>query len=163
MATVVYALFDSAEAAARAETTVRAEHGRGGSCVLQSFDRAPLDGNILPEGATEFGRNLVIAMLAGAAFMSVAGGIVGGLDLLLGMGVGMGIALGFVTGLLMGLVGAMQAGTRIPKPVLRALEPRLARGCILLIVEPVRAQDCDAVVTTLEQLGPSEFGTCGGM
>ena len=158
MADVVYALYDSKSEATAAETAVRREHSRGGACTVQSFDRAPIDGNVLPEGATEFGRNVFISMAAGAAFMTIAGGIAGAMDLLLGMGVGLGIALGFVTGLLMGLVGAMQAGTRIPKRSLRELQTRLVDGRVLVIVEPAGKHDLDAVSDTLERFSPRELG-----
>jgi ABC-type dipeptide/oligopeptide/nickel transport system permease subunit len=159
MALVVYALFDRASVASTAELAVRSEHGRGGAGLVQSFDRGPLDGNGLPDGATEFGRNLAIAMLAGAAFMGIAGGIAGALDLLLGMGVGLGIALGFVTGLLMGLVGAMQAGTRIPKRELRELQSRITEGRVLIVVEAARKSDVALVCDTLERFEPCELGT----
>lgn len=159
MATVVYALYDSAKAGGEAETAVRREHSRAGACTVQSFARAPIDGTMLPEGATEFGRNLFISMGAGAVVMTIAGAIAGAFDLLLGMGIAMGVALGFVTGLLMGLVGAMQAGTRMLKPVLREVEARLVDGRVLVVVEPATKADLDAVADTLERYAPRELGT----
>jgi hypothetical protein len=159
VALVVYALFDSAHAANEAETAVRREHSRGGACTVQTFARAPIDGTMLPEGATEFGRNLFISMGAGAVVMTIAGAIAGAFDLLLGMGIGMGIALGFVTGLLMGLVGGMQAGTRMLKPALRSVEARLVDDRVLVIVEPATKSDLDAVADTLERYEPRELGT----
>jgi len=163
LATVVYALFDSARSAAVAEASVRSEFGRAGACTIQAFDRAPIDGTNLPDGATEFGRNLLIAMGAGGLVMTIAGGIAGAFDLLLGMGVGLGLGLGLVTGLLMGLVGAMQAGTRIPKPELRALETRLGQGRVLVVVEPASNADKAGVIEVLERSEPCELGTCSGM
>lgn len=158
MALVVYALFDSASEATVAEQAVRKEHGKGGACVVNSYDHGPLDGTGLPEGATEFGRNVAIAMLAGAGFMAVAGGIAGAMDLLLGMGVGMGVMLGLVTGLLMGLVGAMQAGTRIPKRAIRELAARLVDGRVLVIVEVSSQREVPRVIETLERFDPRELG-----
>ncbi len=163
MATVVYALFDTARTAAAAETAVRSEFGRAGACTIQTFDRTPIDGTNLPDGATEFGRNLLIAMGAGGLVMTIAGGVAGALDLLLGMGVALGLGLGCVTGLLMGLVGAMQAGTRIPKRELRELEPRIGGGRVLVVVEPASKADGDGVIEALERFEPRELGTCGGM
>ena len=105
------------------------------------------------------GRNIAIAMVAGGVFMAVAGGLAGAFDLMLGMGIGMGVGLGFVTGLLMGLVGAMQAGTRIPKPALRALEARLAAGGAILVVE-LDAAKLDAATELLEEHGAVAVETC---
>jgi hypothetical protein len=159
---VVYALLEDAAAAAAAEASMRSTFGRGGAAVVQLHTRAPLDANQLPEGATEFGRNIVMAMLGGGAFMAAAGGIVGALDLMLGLGVGLGIALGCVTGLLMGLVGAMQAGTRVAKPQLRALEPRLAAGATLLLVEVEGRDEAAQVLEQLQHHHPAELDVLRG-
>lgn len=155
---VLVALFERSDAAVAAEAAL-APLTRGGAGLTQRHGRAPLDANILPEGATEFGRNIAIAMVAGGVFMAVAGGLAGAFDLMLGMGIGMGIGLGFVTGLLMGLVGAMQAGTRIPKPALRALEARLAPGGSILVVE-LDAAKLDAAAELLEEQGAAAVETC---
>lgn len=149
---VVCAWFDSPDAARACEVEIRAAHGRGGRCLTQVHDRRPLDSNSLPELATEFARNIAVAMVAGGLFMATAGAIAGAFDLMLGMTVGMGIVLGFITGLLMGLVGAMQAGTRSAKPGLRALEARLEHGGAIVVVE-LDAANVDDVVTLLETHG----------
>jgi hypothetical protein len=158
---VVYALLDG-PAAVAAEAELRREQAGGHLVVAQLHTRAPLDGNLLPEGATEFGRNLAISMVAGAVVMSVAGAVAGAMDLMLGMGVGMGLALGFVTGLLMGLVGAMQAGTRIAKAPLRALEPRLTDGRALLVIEVAGQPEARRVVEVIERHDPIELDAIGG-
>lgn len=149
---VVCAWFETPEAARTAEAATREAHGRGGACLTQIYARRPIDGNALPEPATEFGRNIAVAMVAGGLFMATAGGIAGALDLMLGMTVAMGLGLGFVTGLLMGLVGSMQAGTRRAKPGLRALEARLAGGGAIVVVE-LDAREVDDVTTLLESHG----------
>lgn len=160
VAVVVYALFENPEAAAEAEADVLREHpGRGPRLVQRHTQQ--IDGNILPDRATEYGRNLLLAMGLGAVFMAAAGGIAGALDVMLGMGVGLGIGLGFITGLLMGLVGAMQAGTRIAKPPLRALEPRLRGGHVLLVVE-AEPSESKAMLATLDRHGPVELDVLGG-
>lgn len=159
MPAVVYALFDASDRASAAAESLQRSHGRGGAVTVQLHGKAPLDGNLLPEGATEFGRNIVIAMAAGGVFMAVAGALAGAFDLLLGMTVAMGIGLGGVTGVLMGLVGAMQAGTRIPKRELRELEPRLREGCSLLVVEFDRKDTAQAAFDDLEPFGPIDAGT----
>ncbi len=164
MAVLVYALFDDVTAASAAEAAVRASFGRGGAAVVQLHTRAPLDANILPEGATEFGRNIAIAMVGGGVFMAIAGALVGAFDLMLGMGIGLGIALGFVTGLLMGLVGAMQAGTRVAKPQLRALEVRLARGdAALLLVEVEGKDEGVRLLEALQAHAPAELDVLRGL
>lgn len=159
MPAVVYALFDASDRATAAVALLQRKHGRGGAVTVQLHTRAPLDGNLLPEGATEFGRNIVIAMAAGGVFMAVAGALAGAFDLLLGMTIAMGIGLGGVTGVLMGLVGAMQAGTRIPKRELRELEPRVREGCSLLVVEFDRKDTAEAAHDDLEPFAPVDAGT----
>jgi hypothetical protein len=157
---VVYALFESPAAAAAAETDVGQRHASTTPRLVQQHVTAPIDANILPDSATGYGRNLLLAMAAGAVFMGVAGGIAGGLDLVLGMGVGFGIALGGITGLLMGLVGAMQAGTRVAKPQLLALEDRIRRGAALLVVE-ADPHESSEVVETLSRHDPIEVDVLG--
>lgn len=161
MSIVVYALLERSAAHA-AEAELRRDHVGGHLNVAQLHERAPLDANILPEGATEFGRNLLIAMVSGGVFMATAGAIAGLMDLILGMGVGMGITLGFVTGLLMGLVGAMQAGTRVAKLPLRELEPRMSEERALLVIEVDGQREATAVDSVLERHQPLEQGTIGG-
>lgn len=160
MSSVVYALFRTADTAEAAEVELQRDPESHTPRIVQLHTRAPLEGNDLPEGATEFGRNLLIAMVAGAVFMSLAGGIAGALDLVLGMRVEMGIGLGFVTGLLMGLVGAMQAGTRIPKKPLRELASRLGEGRVLLLTE-VEGSEVDRVVEILERHDPQTVDALG--
>lgn len=161
MAVVVYALLERSAAEA-AEALLRRDHVGGHLNVAQLHDRAPLDANILPEGATEFGRNLLMAMAAGGLFMAAAGALAGAMDLILGMGVGMGLALGFVTGLLMGLVGAMQAGTRVAKLPLRSLEAQIRDGRTLLVIEVDGRREAAAVADVLERHQALEVGTIGG-
>jgi ABC-type dipeptide/oligopeptide/nickel transport system permease subunit len=158
MRAVVYALFAEAAAAEAADAEVRASGSRDASQVPVLVTSAPVDGNALPDSATGYGRNLVIAMIAGALVMATAGAVAGALDLMLGMGVGMGIGLGLLTGLLMGLVGAMQAGTRIPKPALRELEPRIREGAVLLVVE---TEETAAVLEIVKRHDPETAGTLG--
>jgi hypothetical protein len=159
MSNVVYALY-APQAAAAAESALLRDQEQHGPYVVQLHERAPLDGNILPDAATEYGRNLLMAMGGGAVFMAVAGGIAGGLDLVLGMGIGMGIGLGSIVGLMMGLVGAMQAGTRIAKPSLRELERRLGEDQVLLLVE-VEPRDVQRVIDVLERHDPEVVDALG--
>ena len=161
MSAVVYALFPSVEAAEAARIELQRTPERKTPPEIHLYERPPLEGNALPEGATEFGRNVLVAMAAGAVFMAALGGIAAALDLVLGLGVGMGIGLGFVTGLLMGLVGAMQAGTRMAKGPLRALEPRLAEGCVLLLTE-VEGSEIDRCFELLTARQPLEVHVLGG-
>lgn len=127
---------------------------------MQLHERAPIDANILPDSATEYGRNLLMAMGAGAIFMAVTGGVAGAMDLVLGMNVAVGIGLGFLVGLLMGLVGAMQAGTRVLKKPLRELEPRLTEDWVLLLAE-VEPPSVTRIIEVLERHDPEVVDALG--
>lgn len=161
MSRIVYALLEGAAADA-ADEDLRRSGSAGAANPAQLHRRAPLDANILPDGATEYGRNLLIAMAAGAVIMAATGAIAGALDLMLGMGVAMGTALGLVTGTLMGLVGAMQAGTRVAKAPLRSLEPSITDGRALLIIEVSTRADAARVADIMKRHGPAEVGILGG-
>jgi len=160
MSSVVFALFPDQAGADTAAAALRDAQPKGDPRVAQLFARAPLEGNELPDPATEFGRNLLYAMVGGGVLIGATGGIVGALDLMVGMGTAMGLGMGTVTGVLMGLVGAMQAGTRLAKPVLRALEPRIRQGCVLLTIE-VPGREVDGTVEQLEALAPELVDVLG--
>lgn len=160
MASVVYALFADGARATEAELALRKDQPKGAPRVAQLHRRAPLPGNELPEPATEFGRNLLLAMVGGAGFMAAAGGIAGALNLMLGMGVALGIGLGALTGTLMGLVGAMQAGTRHAKQALVDLQPRIQAGAVLLLIE-VPGRDVELTMERLEPFAPELLDALG--
>jgi hypothetical protein len=156
---VVYALFDDPEAADR----VRADLSRGGKdgpgLDVHPHERR-LDANQLPEGATNFGRNMVVTTAIASVFFTVAGVVVGAYDLVLGMGPGMGAVIGLITGLVIGVFTAMQAGTRVAKPPLLALAPRLSAGAVLLTIEVDGRGQAERLVDELDERGADTTGIC---
>jgi hypothetical protein len=156
---VVYALFDDAEAADR----IRAELSRGGKggrgLEVKPHERR-LDANQLPEGATYFGRNLVVATAIATVFFGVAGLVLGLYDVVLGMGPGMGVVIGVITGVVIGVFTGMQAGTRVAKPPLVALAPRLPEGAVLLTIELDSRTEAQRLVEELDERGAETAGIC---
>ncbi|PRP90343.1 hypothetical protein ENSA5_65400 [Enhygromyxa salina] len=160
MAKLVFGVFEDKRAAdeAIAELTRRTtEHPAFG---VQSHTQAPLDGDDLPEAATETGRNTMIAMVVG----SVAGlviGVVGGATLdVMGMTPAIGAAAGLLTGALSGLLGGMMAGTRRPKAALREAAEGLSEGAILLTIEVGDSGHVDLVEEVLDRSGASFADSC---
>lgn len=156
---VVYALFSDPEAADQ----VRAELTRGGKdgpgLDVRPHERH-LDANQLPEDATTFGRNMVITTAIASVFFTVAGVVVGAFDLVLGVGPFMGAVIGLITGLVIGVYTAMQAGTRVAKPPILALAPRLPAGAVLLTVEVDTRGEAERVVERLDERGAETTGIC---
>jgi hypothetical protein len=156
---VVYALFDDPQMADQ----VRAELSRGGKAG-PGLDVRPherhLDANQLPEGATTFGRNMVVTTAIASVFFTVAGVVVGAYDVVLGMGPGMGAVIGLITGLVIGVFTAMQAGTRVAKPPLLALAPRLPQGAVLLTIEVDSRGEAAKIVDQLDDRGAEATGIC---
>jgi hypothetical protein len=155
---VVYALFDDP----RAADQVRAELSRGGTgpgLDVRQHERH-LDANQLPEAATTFGRNMVVTTAISSVFFTVAGVVVGAYDVVIGMGPGMGAAIGLITGLVIGVFTAMQAGTRVAKPPLLALAPRLPQGAVLLTIEVDSRRAAETVLEQLDDRGAETTGLC---
>ncbi|MCX4243695.1 MGR2/ROMO1 family protein [Paraliomyxa miuraensis] len=159
MPQVVYALFEDAKAADQ----VRADLSRGGKdgpgLDVRPHERR-LDANQLPEGATTFGRNLVITTAIASVFFMVTGLVLGLYDVVVGMGPGMGLAIGLITGLVIGVYTAMQAGTRVAKPEILELAPRVSQGAVLLTIEVDTRREADQVVDQLDDRGADTVGIC---
>jgi hypothetical protein len=153
MASVVQAVFEDETAAEEAHQALTRDQSHRTVVVLGR--RLP-DGNELPEGATEFGRNILIACAAGGVFFMVAGGVAGAMDLVLGMNTALGIGLGLVTGLLVGMVGAIQAGTRTARSQLRQSAASLEGGQKIVLAEVDSNRECKEVAALLEQQGGTE-------
>lgn len=156
---VVYALFEDAEAAEQ----IRAELsrvGKGGPGLDVRQHERRLDANQLPEGATSFGRNLVIMTALSSAFFMIAGFVLGLYDVVVGMGPGMGLAIGLITGVVIGVFTAMQAGTRVAKAPLLELAPRLPAGAVLLTIEVESRHEADQIVDDLDERGADSVGVC---
>jgi hypothetical protein len=156
---VVYALFQDPEVADK----LRAELARGGKegpgLDVRPHERR-LDANQLPEGATNFGRNMVITTAISTVFFTAAGVLVGAYDLVLGMGPFMGLVIGVITGVVIGVYTAMQAGTRVAKPPLLALAPRLPQGAVLLTIEVDTRTEAERIVDLLDERGAETSGIC---
>jgi hypothetical protein len=168
MASLVYALF--AESAAAQQATAELTRNVAGSAAgastghpafgVQMHTRAPLDGDDMPEAATEIGRNTIIAVIVGA---------VAGLALGLGLGLGqvimgltpaIGAMFGLVTGVLSGLLGGMMAGTRRPKAALRDAAQKLEPGHVLLTIEVGDVTHVDLVEDILVEHGATLVDHC---
>lgn len=154
---VVYALFQDPKTAdeVRAELT----RGSGPALDVRPHERH-LDANQLPEGATTFGRNMVITTAIACVFFTTAGVVVGAYDVVLGMGPFMGAVIGVITGLVIGVFTAMQAGTRVAKLPLLALAPRLPQGAVLLTIEVDTRSEAERVVEQLAERGAETTGIC---
>lgn len=156
---VVYALFEDPEAA----DEVRSDLSRGGKdgrgLDIRAHERR-LDANQLPEGATYFGRNLVVTTVISSVFFMVSGLVLGLYDVVVGMGPGMGTAIGLITGVVIGVYTAMQAGTRVAKAPLLELAPRLPAGAVLLTIEVDTRGEADRLVDELDERGADTCGIC---
>lgn len=170
MASLVYAVFADATGAqqATAELTRNVTSGSASAPGLsghpafgvQTHTRAPLDGDDLPESATEIGRNTIVAVIVGA---------VAGLALGLGLGLGkvvmgltpaIGALFGLVTGILSGMLGGMMAGTRRPKAALRDAAQKLELGHVLLTIEVGDVTHVDLVEDILVEHGATLVDHC---
>ncbi|GEM_PF-2695019 len=163
MAKIVYALFASEEPAQEAVTTLGRRTPERPNFPVQRHRETPLDGNFLPESATEIGRNTMVAMGFGGG-VGLALGIIAGAGLdIMGLTVGLGAGLGMMTGVLMGLLGGMMAGTRVPKAALREAAEGLgeaAEGCVLVTVEVEDRAHVGVVEDIVDALDPVLSGVC---
>ncbi len=157
---VVYALFEDPETADEVRADL-SRGGKGGRGLEARAHERRLDANQLPEGATYFGRNLVVATAISCVFFTIAGLVLGLYDVVLGMGPGMGVVIGLITGVVIGVYTAMQAGTRVAKPPLLALALRLPQGAVLLTIEVDSRRQAEKVLEQLDERGVAEAtGIC---
>jgi hypothetical protein len=160
MAEVVYGLFEGVEqarAGAKALTSRTDEHP---AFRTKLFTKAPLDGDDLPEAATDVGGNTVLHTAIGAVTCTVMGAAAGGAGIIPGLSVGMGIAMGMIFGIFAGGLNGLMAGTRTPKPELRELEDKIKSGQALLVVEASDGAQAKLVMAKLESLGAPVRGRC---
>jgi hypothetical protein len=153
---IVFGLFADKPSAEQALDELRRTHPNS---AVQSHERSPLDGNYLPEAATEIGRNTLIAVIVGGVVGLVLGTIAGA-TLDIGLTVGIGAAFGLLTGVLSGMLGGMMAGTRMPKQPLREVAERLGEGRVLLTVEVDDPAQVEPVELVLEQHTGDFVGSC---
>ncbi|MFV8753457.1 hypothetical protein ACNOYE_23140 [Nannocystaceae bacterium ST9] len=156
---IVFALFADKAAADRAADELRRADDRHPSFAVQSHDRSPLDGNYLPESATEIGRNTLIAVVVGAIVGLILGAIAGTVGIV-GLTVPIGAGFGLLTGILSGMLGGMMAGTRLPKLPLREAAEQLREGRVLLTVEVEDPGHVELVETLLEGHAGDSIGSC---
>jgi hypothetical protein len=167
MASLVYAVF--AEAAAAQQATVELTRNSQASAAsapghpafgVQTHTRAPLDGDDLPESATEIGRNTIVAVIVGA-LVGLALGLGLGLgQVIMGLTPAIGAMFGLVTGILSGLLGGMMAGTRRPKLALREAAQKLELGHVLLTIEVGDVTHVDLVEDILVEHGATLVDHC---
>ena len=160
MATLVFALFEEAPEAEAATTELMRHSEAHPAFAVQAHTHAPLDGDDMPESATEIGRNTVIATIVGA-IAGLAIGLSAGLTLdVLGLTPGLGAAFGLLTGTLSGMLGGTMAGTRTPKAALREAAEGLGQGAVMLTIEVVDPGHVELVEELLEQRGADLIGRC---
>ncbi len=160
MARIVYALFEGADAAAAATAELTRNTPDHPAFAVQTHTRAPLDGDDLPESATEIGRNTMIAVVVGG-LVGLALGVIAGATLdVMGLNVAIGAVFGLLTGVLSGLLGGMMAGTRRPKAALREIAQRLDGAAVLVTIEVGDSGLVDPVFELLEAHGAVEYDHC---
>lgn len=156
---LVYALFSDAEAADAVRTELMRRDEEGPGYDVQPHERR-LDANQLPESATTYGRNMVVATAVGSVFFMIAGVTVGAYDVVPGMGPGMGLLLGLISGLVIGIYTGMQAGTRVAKAPIQVLGPRLLEGAVLLTIEVSTREEAERLVDRLDERDAEQSGIC---
>lgn len=175
MASLVYAVFADAAAAQQATTELTRNSDRnsvrdGGAGTasapghpafgVQTHTRAPLDGDDLPESATEIGRNTIVAIIAGAVAGLALGLGLGLANAIMGLTPAIGALFGLITGILSGLLGGMMAGTRLPKAALRDAAQKLELGHVLLTIEVGDVTHVDLVENILVEHGATLVDHC---
>lgn len=160
MAALVYALFDEAAAAEAATAELTRNAPEHPAFPVQVHTRGPLDGDDLPESATEIGRNTMIATIVGGVVGLLLGIVAGATLDIMGLNVAIGAVFGLLTGVLSGMLGGMMAGTRTPKAALRAIAERLDGSTVLLTVEVGDAGHLATVEAVLEAHGAIEQNHC---
>ena len=158
MPTLVYARFDDAAAADRATASLTRASGSLPALLVQHHTEGPLNGDDLPEVATQTLRNTVIGTAVGGVV-----GVVFGVLAALVLGIlppGLGAGLGLLTGLLFGVIHGVMAGTRVPKPELLEAAAGLDGGAVLVMIEVQEPAHVDHVEELLDGHGASLVDRC---
>ncbi|MGB1275771.1 MAG: hypothetical protein ACPG77_08475 [Nannocystaceae bacterium] len=156
----MYALFDSAQAAEPTLQELSRNCEEHQAFAVQVHDRSPLEADHLPEAATQSGRNILIAALAGMVIGGIASTVTSMILEVPGIGPGIVIAFGLLAGPLVGMVSAMMAGHREPKAALREAATELGDGAVLLVVATDSGRDADWVETYMAESGSEQVGVC---
>jgi hypothetical protein len=160
VAVIVYGLFEGIVAADAAVAELTRNAPEHPAFPVQVHVRGPLNGDDLPESATEIGRNTMIAIMVGGVVGLLLGVIAGATLDIMGLNVAIGAVFGLLTGVLSGMLGGMMAGTRRPKVALRAAAERLDGDKVLLTVEVGDSGHVDTVAAILDQHGAIEHDRC---
>lgn len=157
---IVYGLFADERSAEAVADVLRRPGDAHGVLPVQTHTKQPLDGNYLPESATEIGRNTTIAIIVGAIVGLALGALAGATLDIMGLTLGIGAVFGLMTGVLSGMLGGMMAGTRQPKAPLREAAAQLGGGKVLMTIEVEDPSEVRAVEQTLESGGALDVGCC---
>ena len=160
MAALVYGMFANAAAADAAAGELTRNANGHPAFAVQTHVRAPLNGDDLPESATEIGRNTMIAIVVGGVVGLALGSVAGATLDIMGLNLAIGAAFGLLTGVLSGLLGGMMAGTRRPKAALREIAAGLVGDAVLLTVEVSDSGHIDTVEAILADHGALEADRC---
>lgn len=160
MAALVYGLFEDSAAADAATAELARNTPEHPAFPVQAHTRGPLDGDDLPESATEIGRNTMIAIVVGGVVGLLLGTIAGATLDIMGLTVAIGAMFGLLTGILSGMLGGMMAGTRRPKAALREIAERLDGSTVLLTIEVGDPGHVDTVAELLDVHGAVEYDHC---
>lgn len=160
MTALVYSMFDDAAAADAAVVELTRNAADHPAFAVQLHTRGSLNGDDLPESATEIGRNTMIAIGVGGVLGLVLGSVAGATLDIMGLTLAIGAMFGLLTGVLSGMLGGMMAGTRRPKPALREIAERLDGEAVLLTVEVSDAGHVETVEGILATHGAVEVDRC---
>lgn len=160
MAVVVYGVFDASDAADAAVAELTRNASDHPAFAVQTHTRSPLNGDDLPESATEIGRNTMIAIIVGGIVGLLLGIIAGATLDIMGLNVAIGAVFGLLTGVLSGMLGGMMAGTRRPKAALREAAERLDGAKVLVTIEVGDRGHVDTATAILEAHGAVEYDHC---
>ena len=158
MPALVYAVFDDAAAADGATASLTGGSADLPALLVQHHTKGPLNGDDLPEVATETLRNTVIGTAIGGVIGMVLG--VGAALVLRILPPGIGAGLGLLTGLLFGVIHGTMAGTRVPKAALREVATELEDGAVLVTIEVRETAHVDRVEDVLDGHGASLVDHC---
>ncbi len=148
MANVVYGVFKSAAAS---EPAIHELVNHQPPFSVQTFDEQPIDTNHLPEGATEFGRNIVISCIWGTVLGALFGFASGWVYTFPGFGPVLNTLFGAGSGIIIAFYTVIMIGTRVALEPIQRIEQQLGDGTILLVIETEARKDAELVADCLEK------------
>ncbi|MCA9714196.1 MAG: hypothetical protein H6713_01900 [Myxococcales bacterium] len=157
MANVVYGVFPSNEAS---EPAIHELVNHTPPFSVQTFENQPIDANHLPEGATEFGRNIVLSTIWGGVLGAIFGLVSTAFYVFPGFGPVLNTLFGAASGVIIAFYTVIMAGTRIAKQPILEIERQLGDGPILLVIETESRKDADTVAECLEKHAADPVDYC---